>query len=122
MARTAVKSSPKTIARLERLGRIINMRMQGFTLDAIGQAEGVSNVRIYQLLTEGLERSIVEAGAEVRRVELLRLDDLQCSVYERAVAGDDAAIDRCLAIHDRRVRLMGLVPPRPVAAAAFGGE
>ena len=121
MARTAVKSSPKTIARLERLGRIINLRIQGWTLNAIGAAEGVSNVRIYQLLTEGLERWIVEASAEVRELEGLHLDEPQTAVWERAVARDIAAIDRVLNIMARRARLLGIDAPRPVAAVSFGG-
>ena len=38
----------------------------------------------------------------------MRLDELLAGIYEQALGGDIACIDRCLAIGMRRSRLMGL--------------
>jgi len=57
---------------------------------------------------------LVEPLEQVRQLELMRLDRLLLAI-PKAISGDLAAIDRCLAIGARRARLLGLdiVPARP---------
>ena len=43
---------------------------------------------------------------EFRRLDLLRLDQLQAAHYAKALGGDNSATDRVLAIMDRRVKLL----------------
>ena len=124
MGRTAKITSVVAIQRQQRLAHIVQMRAAGFRLREIGEASSppVSAPRVFQLLVEALRQMVAEPVAEARELELARCDDLLTGVYERAVNGDLNAIDRVLAIHDRRVRLMGLAPQRPVAAVSFGGD
>jgi hypothetical protein len=62
---------------------------------------------------------VSDAADEARKLELLRLDELLCALYERAIDGDIAAIDRVLAISYRRARLLGL-DIQPSGVLRFG--
>jgi hypothetical protein len=46
-----------------------------------------------------------------RRHEAERLDELESAIWPNAMAGNLDAIDRCLAIMERRARLLGLDAP-----------
>lgn len=124
MVHPSTRTGPKVIKDQERLHRVLALRTQGWTLKQIGEQEGVSNVRIHQLIVIALAQLVSEPGEEMRRLEAMRLDDLQTAVWERAMNGDYAAIDRCLAIMERRARLMGLDAPRQtlVGVASEGYE
>jgi hypothetical protein len=54
------------------------------------------------------ESSFAESQDLLRQLDLARLDTLQRAIWQRASGGDDWAIDRALAIIDRRMKLMGL--------------
>ena len=112
MVHPSTRTGPKVIKDQERLNRVLALRTQGWTLKQIGEQEGVSNVRIHQLVVTALRQLVAEPGEEMRRLEQARLDDLQTAVWERAMNGDYGAIDRCLAIMERRAKLMGLDAPR----------
>ena len=64
-----------------------------------------------------LERTVNEATEQARRLEELRLDELTCGLYEKAINGDLAAVDAVLSLMARRARLLGLdaQPVRPSA-------
>ncbi len=117
MVHPSTRTGPKVIKDQERLNRVLALRTQGWTLRQIGEQEGVSNVRIHQLIVIALQQLVSEPGEEMRRLEQARLDDLQTAVWDRAMNGDYAAIDRCLAIMERRARLMGLDARRQTAVA-----
>jgi hypothetical protein len=75
---------------------------------------GYSEVRAYQIVTAEVarlnnERS--EVAAEVRRIDLERLDALLDGVWAPAQAGDEKAIASVLAIMARRAKLLGLDAP-----------
>jgi hypothetical protein len=110
MGRKATITSVERIERQQRTAAIIQMRLQGCTLRAIGEAQTppVSAVAIHKTIKKALEDMAREPFEEVRQLELARLDELLVGVYGRAISGDVACIDRALAISDRRVRLLGL--------------
>lgn len=54
------------------------------------------------------EESLAEAQEQARQLELIRYDKAQQGIWQRVVDGNDWAIDRFLAISDRRVKLLGL--------------
>ena len=112
MVHPSTRTGQKVIKDQERLNRVLALRTQGWSLKQIGEQEGVTKVRIHQLIVIALQQLVSEPGEEMRRLEQARLDDLQTAVWERAINGDYAAIDRCLAIMERRARLMGLDAPR----------
>jgi hypothetical protein len=103
-------TSAKEIARRERIAGIMNLRLQGHCLELIGDSQQppISPQRVHQIITQYLAETATSATEQVRRIELMRLDELQAKVYENAMNGDLHALDRVLAIHDRR---------RPIDAA-----
>jgi hypothetical protein len=71
----------------------------------------------------------------IRTMELARLDEMLAGIYEKALGGDLACVDRVLMISDPRARLLGLnvvqrfgsgdefdAPPRSPSALAWGGR
>ena len=92
----------------------IGLRRQGYTLKRIGQVLGVSTQTAANYVNYCL-RELVELTAaateEYRQLELERLDALQAVIWDQAVSGNLWAIDRCLAIMERRAKLLGLDKP-----------
>lgn len=119
-----VKTGPEAIERQQRVAAILQLRLQGWSLREIGEAQTppVSAVAIFKTIVRALRDMVLLPFEEARKLEAARLDEMLVGVYDRAVNGDVNAVDRALSIHDRRARLMNLYPPRPVAAAAFAGE
>jgi hypothetical protein len=81
-------------------------RLQGHSLELIGDSQQphISPQRVHQIITQYPAETATSATKEVRRLELMRLDEIQANVYENAVM----AIDRVLAIHDRRAKRTGI--------------
>jgi hypothetical protein len=113
--------------RAKRALAILNMRLHGFPpskiareLPAAGYAK-VSISQIRRIIRAALEDAAQRPAEELLRMELLRLDELQSAQYAKAIAGDAPAMDRVLAIMDRRAKLLGLHQPRTEAEAPAGG-
>jgi hypothetical protein len=109
-------TSAKELARRQRIADILSLRLQGWSLDAIGDAQEpqISAQRVHQIIKEHLASTATFVTEEVRRIELARLDELQVKIYENAVKGDLLAIDRVLAIHDRRAKMTGINAPEKI--------
>jgi hypothetical protein len=115
------ETSPKEIARKERVADIMSLRLQGWSLDAIGEAQTprISSQRVHQIIVQYLAETATLATEQVRKVEL-RLDEMLVKVYENAVKGDLLSIDRVLAIHDRRAKMTGINAPVKVQTEEVG--
>jgi hypothetical protein len=98
-----------------RTARILDMRMQGMTLQAIADAQvpPVDFSTIYGIIKRALKKVVEEQVEAVRWIESARLDELQVCVYRQAAEGDLAALDRVLLLMARRAKLMGLDKPQP---------
>jgi hypothetical protein len=114
--RPAKETSAKVIARKQRIADIIALRVQGWSLDAIGEAQEprISPQRVHQIITEHLNESMTLATEQIRAIELRRLDEMQVKIFDNAAKGDLLAIDRVLAIHDRRAKMLGLNAPEKI--------
>jgi hypothetical protein len=110
MGRKPRLTGPARIERQRRTAAILSMRMDGWSLQAIGEAQDplASSQEIFKTIKKALAEVVSDEVDEARKIELLRLDELLAGVYERAINGDIAAIDRVLAISHRRIRLLGL--------------
>jgi hypothetical protein len=119
MGRKATITSVKRIEREQRTAVILQMRLEGMSLREIGAAQDppVSGVAIFKTIRKALERMASKAVEQVRKLEALRLDELQTGVYEPALKGDARAIDAVLSIMRARSRLMRL-DAAPVRFAA----
>jgi hypothetical protein len=110
MGRRAEITSARRIERERRTAAIMDMRLAGYSLRAIGEAQRppVSGVAIFKTIRKTLERMATEVTEQIRKLEALRLDEMTLTVFPAASAGDLAAIDRLLDIMRRRSRLLGL--------------
>ena len=123
MGRKAEITSIRRIERERRTAAILQMRCEGHSLRAIGEAQRppVSGVAIFKTIRRALERMASEAVEQVRKLEAMRLDEMSVGVYPQAITGDISAIDTVLAIMARRARLLGL-DVRPAHVDGAGGE
>jgi hypothetical protein len=95
------------------------MRKGGASYREIGSHLGVSTKTAHQYVMRELERLAEEAheeAAQVRVLELQRLDRMLRGLWLRARDGDTFAVDRVLKMMERRARLLGLDAPAMLAA------
>lgn len=105
----ANRKNVPTAATIEREKRVLELRRAGVTFDAIAeQLAFADRGAAYKAFTRALARTLQQPAAELRELELDRLDRLQAAVWAAAMRGDLKAIDRILRIAERRARLMGL--------------
>lgn len=119
------QNSPTRIAAAQRHTQALELRLGGATYREIGAALGCSEPRAHQIITEELTRlntERAETAAEVRRLELERLDALLAGIWPAAQSGDGPAIDRVLSIMGRRARLLGLDVPSKNMVALMSGD
>jgi predicted transcriptional regulator len=116
MARTS-KTGGRRVLAAERSRDALELRKQGLSTRKIAQRLGIAPSRASKILREAMDQLAEEsrATAEARRaLDLARLDEMLEAVWADAIAGDRTAIDRVLAIIDRRGRLLGTAAPSHV--------
>jgi len=99
------------IAARQREARALQLRKAGASFEQIGRALGVSTPRAWRIFQRALDRVVADPLEDLRRLETLRLDALLMVMWPHAMAGKGWAVDRCLAIMQRRARLLGLDAP-----------
>ena len=124
------KTDPHLIVRVKRARDILELRLQGWSLAAIGQAQKpeMCQQRVNQIITAELAKIPKEPAKRVRKMELRRLDDLQVIAAGLAASEEVAklpyvlpAIGRVLDIQRRRADLLGLDAPTKVENSGPGG-
>jgi len=97
---------------LEREGQVLELRKAGMTFSqiaaAMNYADHTGPLKAYQ---SAMRKIVVEPAKQIRELEVQRLDTLWATWYPKAVAGNGAALDRCLRLMERRARLLGLDAP-----------
>ena len=119
------KASRKKLVAAERRIQALDLRKAGATYQQIGRQLGYSEQRAHQIVTSELQRLNTErseAATEVRRLELERLDAMLLGAWPRGKSGDPKMGQFCLAIMDRRARLLGLDAPTKVAPTDPSGQ
>ncbi len=108
-----------------RRARSVELAVGGQTYDEIAREVGYANRgTAYRVVQQALSQRVEEGVDELRRLEQDRLDALQAGVWERALAGDVAAVRTALRILESRCRLLGLHvddQPRPPGRRAIRG-
>jgi hypothetical protein len=103
------------IQTLKRDSRVYELRIQGLTFDAIANEVGFSGPSgAWQAYQRIRHEVIFESIDDARQLELMRLDELQVAVWDRAVNGELPAAHCVLKIMDRRAKLLGLDKPEKV--------
>lgn len=96
------------IRQLELQHRALELRRQGLNYHEIARELKISTNRAYELVQSALTRWMLEPAEDVRLLELQRLDALLAALWDKAIAGDLAVVDRVLRIMERRAKLLGL--------------
>jgi hypothetical protein len=106
-------TSQVEIERAQREAEILQMRLQGWSLQAIGDAQNppLSSVRVHVIIRDALSRTLTEPLEQARVLEVARLNEMLTGVYEKAAGGDLLAISSALSILQRRAKLIGLDAP-----------
>lgn len=82
---------------------------QGMSYDEVAKAVGYGHRgSAHRAVSKALAEREVEGVDELRALELARLNRLQSSLWDKAMAGDVRAVDWVVRIIAQRVRLLGL--------------
>jgi hypothetical protein len=84
---------------------------------AVGFA-AISPSQIRKIMKQAGDAAESTLPDDFRTTELARLAQLQKALHAKALKGDNAAVDRVLAILDRRAKLLGLGAPKPADEAS----
>ena len=106
----------------ERRAKAVNLRKSGMQYDAIARELGYYDGRHALKDINRAIREIPRADTEeLVALELLRLDALLQAMWAQALGGSTWHVDRCLAISDRRAKLLGLDQPTKVEVRSVSG-
>lgn len=95
--------------------RVYELRIRGNTFDQIATEVGFSGPSgAWQAYQRVKASHIFESVEEARQLELMRLDDMQFAIWNRAIKGELSALSCVLKIMDRRAKLLGLDKPEKV--------
>lgn len=115
MGNSARRDSVKAKA-LARDEKALELRLQHKTHAEISAALGYGSRqnagRAIKRRIAALAKDCSESAAEVKAMELARLDAMAAGLWKKAKAGDPQAIDRVLKIQERRSAYEGLDMPR----------
>jgi len=101
-------TTPKRIADEQRREKALQLRLGGATFQQIAeQCDYIDKAAAYRAVLTGLQRIGADEARELRDLDLARLDRLLMAVWSQAMHGELAAVDRVLAIIQRRARMLG---------------
>ena len=102
-------SATQRVTVAERRTQAVRLAAAGMDYTQIAQQLGYHDRSgAHKAIRGALAAQQAEAVDELRALELERLDRLQASVWDAAVEGDIASVDRVLKVIAARVRLLGL--------------
>jgi hypothetical protein len=102
-----------------REARALELRAAGASYRTIADELHCSIAAAHGAVVRGLRKWSTPVADELLPLELERLDQLQRSAWDQAIAGDDAARNFILRLMERRSRLLGLDAPKKVDVRAI---
>lgn len=108
----------------ERRAQCVALRLAGATYPAIAAQVGITPRAAYEHVKQHMEETARKSGEDataLRALENERLDRMQMGIWNRAINGDETAIDRVLKIIERRSRINGTDAPTKVAPTTPDG-
>jgi DNA-binding CsgD family transcriptional regulator len=102
---------PIDVQAREREEEALSLRIKGYTFQEIGNALEMTLEGARQCVKRGLAKldgEIKDVAADVRDLEVARLDVIIKVLWAQVEAGDVQVIDRVLKIQERRARYLGL--------------
>lgn len=106
------KTSVRQLAAVERQRQALELRKAGVDFASIARQVGYSGTSgAYKAVMTALRKMLEEPAAEVRRLELIRLDKLMMAHWNQAIGGDHKSTAIVLQIISKRCELLGLAAP-----------
>lgn len=118
--RPRARKTQRQVERATRKQEALTMRLAGVRIDRIAQLMGVHRRTVSLWIADAIRDIPREEADELRLLESTRLDALQQAVWTDAMRGEPRAVDRVLAIMDRRARYFGLYDSRTDGIEAVG--
>jgi hypothetical protein len=107
------KANARAIRQNEKDASAVRLRLGGHTFDEIAVKLGYTHrSAAAKAVGRAMAATIQEPTDELRRIEVERLDAMLKALWPAAQAGKWLAVDRILAVMDRRARLLGLDAPQ----------
>ena len=103
-------------AQINREREIVEWRIEGLTWRQIAERVGMSPAGTLKAYNRAMVKTLKPATDELRELELDRLDTLQQTYWQPAVAGNMRAADFILKVIDKRAKLLGLDAPTKIQA------
>jgi len=117
----------KSTDRARRDARILKAAAKGQSAQSIERAlkaagfKPISRARLLSIMKRAQSAGPAAMSEDFLETELKRLGELQKALHAKALKGDNAAVDRVLAILDRRAKLLG-VSTQPPAQPESGAD
>ena len=90
----------------------VELKTAGLTYEQIATELGYANRgTVHHVVSQALTTQTVEAVAQLRNMEVARLDMLQFGVWQRAMEGDVPSAAVAIRVIQERCRLLGLEGP-----------
>jgi hypothetical protein len=106
------------VDRAERVKKALELRKAGVTFEKIAEQCGYNSLQTaYKAITKAIRDIPREVAADVRSLELERLDRLTLAVWSSAAKGDQKSIETVLKLMKRRASLLGLDLDAPLGDA-----
>lgn len=118
------KTSATRLEALQRRREILELRLGGASITAICERMGIGRATAMRHLTKAmaeLQDQVEPGAAQLKTMELARLDRMWTPVYTRAVKGDLPYVDRALRIQERRAKITGIDAPTKVESTGADG-
>ena len=104
-----MRSLTRQVRAHERHLQALELRKAGVTYEVIAGQLGYANASgARKAVVSALKATLREPAAELRELELARLDAMLLPLWRPVQAGDETAVARALRIMERRARLLGL--------------
>ena len=120
-----VRTTSRKIRVAERQAAVLQLRRAGLPFSRIAEQLGISIGYANKLATRALVEYRISAhsdAGDLTALSLARLDGLLLVLWPKATAGNLGAVDRVLAIEQRRARLLGLEAPTRLAPVDPSGS
>ena len=111
MAKSSVPVSVAKAVLIDHRGRALHLRRGGLTFEEIAAELQVDEKRARRLCSDAMEDAraqVAETAKELQALEVSRLDSMLNSIWDSAMRGNLAVIDRVIKIMERRAKMLGL--------------
>lgn len=95
----------------ERHATWMRLRVQGKTYREIGLLEGVSPNTVHEAVTRRLRETLAEPAAELRTLEVERVEGLYAATLPKVQKGDSFAIQTAVRVLESKRKLLGIDAP-----------